>query len=255
MSTVVRLRGVPVGEGRTKVAAPLVAEDAAGLVAEAGRVAAAGVDLAEWRADHALAAGTAPAGLPSALRRRLGDVPLLLTVRSAEESGAVRLDDAGYAAAVTALLEPDGGDAVDLELARRAVLPDLLTQAHAAGLRVVLSAHDLTGTPPVPEIVDRLSAMAAAGADIAKVAVTAHGPRDVLALLEATAAARETLDLPVVTMAMGPVGLVSRLCGEVFGSAVTFGAVDRPSAPGQIDVRRLRDVVDLVHEHAGGGAR
>jgi len=252
MSAVVRLRGVPVGEGRAKVAASLSSPSAEDLLAEAGRVLAAGVDVAEWRADHALAAGTPLAGLPAALRARLGETPLLLTVRSAPEGGAVTLDDAGYAAAVTSLLEPDGGDAVDLEAARRAVLPDLLAAARAAGLPVVVSAHDVHATPSVAEIVDRLAAMAATGADIVKLAVTARGPREVLALLEGTLSARETLEVPVVTMAMGPAGLVSRLCGEVFGSALTFGAVDRASAPGQIDARALREVVGLVHEHGGG---
>src|SRR5690554_6647767 len=246
MSGVVRLRDVPVGEGRVKVAAPLCAATPEDLLAEAGRVAAAGVDLAEWRADYLLAAHPdAPlTALPAALHGPLGAVPLLLTVRSADEGGQVELTDSEYATAVAALLQ-GGGDAVDLELARLSVLPDLVDRAHDAGARVLVSSHDVTGTPPAAEIADRLAAMAAAGADIVKIAVTAHGP------LDATHIAHRELEVPVVTMAMGAAGLVSRLCGEVFGSAVTFGSVDSASAPGQIDVARLREVVGLVHEHAG----
>lgn len=251
MSGVVRLRDVPVGEGRVKVAAPLCATTPEDLLAEAGRVAAAGVDLAEWRADYLLAAhpDASLTALPAALHGPLGAVPLLLTVRSAGEGGQVDLSDAEYATAVAALLQ-GGGDAVDLELARLSVLPDLVDRAHDAGARVLVSSHDVTGTPPAAEIADRLAAMAAAGADIVKIAVTARGPLDVIALLEATHTAHRELEVPVVTMAMGAAGLVSRLCGEVFGSAVTFGAVDSASAPGQIDVARLREVVGLVHDHA-----
>ncbi|WP_454085557.1 type I 3-dehydroquinate dehydratase [Georgenia sp. Marseille-Q6866] len=252
MSGVVLLRDVAVGEGRVKIAAPLCSPTPEGLLEEAGRVTAAGVDIAEWRADYLLAARPdAPLReLPATLREGLGGTPLLLTVRSAEEGGQVTLEDAAYAAAVSALLDDGAGDAVDLELARGSVLPGLVDRAQEAGARVLVSSHDVTGTPPAAEMADRLAAMAAAGADVVKIAVTARDPLDVIALLEATCTADRELDVPVVTMAMGPVGLVSRLCGEVFGSAVTFGSVDRASAPGQIDVARLRDVVGLVHEHA-----
>ncbi|MCM3660439.1 type I 3-dehydroquinate dehydratase [Georgenia satyanarayanai] len=251
MSGVVRLRDVAVGEGRVKIAASLCSPTAEGLFEEAGRVTAAGVDIAEWRADHLLAARPdAPLReLPAAVRARLGAMPLLLTVRSAEEGGKVTLDDTAYATAVSALLDDGSGDAVDLELARGSVLAGLVDRARETGARVVVSSHDVTGTPPLAEMVDRLAAMAATGADVVKIAVTAQDPLDVIALLEATCTADRELDVPVVTMAMGPVGLVSRLCGEVFGSAVTFGSVDSASAPGQIDVGRLRDVVGLVHEH------
>lgn len=251
MSSVVPLRGVRVGEGRTKIAAALTATDPDALMAESDRVRAAGVDIAEWRADYLLAADPAAdlARLTGRVRDRLGAVPLLLTVRSGAEGGRVDLDDDGYAQHVSALLEDGAADAVDLELARAAVLPQLREQARHQGAAILLSQHDVQATPPADELVSLLTQMAGAGADIVKVAVTARTPRDVLELLAATDRARADLAVPVVTMAMGPAGLASRLCGEIFGSAVTFGAVDRASAPGQIDVARLRDVVDLVHDH------
>ena len=58
--------------------------------------------------------------------------------------------------------------------------------------------------------------------------------------------------VPAITMAMGPLGVVSRLAGETFGSAVTFGTVGAASAPGQVDARALRAVLDLVHEAQAG---
>ncbi|MDI5818043.1 type I 3-dehydroquinate dehydratase, partial [Salmonella enterica subsp. enterica serovar Kentucky] len=41
-------------------------------------------------------------------------------------------------------------------------------------------------------------------------------------------------------MSMSKTGVISRLAGEVFGSAATFGAVKKASAPGQISVADLR---------------
>lgn len=255
MGGAAQLRGVTVGAGRAKIAASLCAASPPALLEEADRLVAAGADIAEWRVDHLLEADPkAPVGqVPAALRPRLGELPLIVTLRSAREGGRVELDDARYADAVTAALQHGGADAVDLELARADVLTGLVGAAREAGARVVVSHHDLTGTPSAEQIVDRLAAMVDVGADVAKVAVTAHGPDDLLVLLTATRTAAQRLPVPVVTMAMGPVGLVSRLCGEVFGSSITFGALDAPSAPGQIDIARLRDVVGLVHEYGTGG--
>ena len=257
MSTVVQLRGVRVGAGRVKIAASLTSATSAELASEAGRVVAAGADLAEWRADYLLAADPDPAleELPGRLRPHLGDLPLLATVRSEVEGGQVRLTDAEYAAHTAALLRAGDVDAIDLELARRPVLAELAAEAAGAGIRVVVSQHHVTGTPPAAQIVEQLGQMAQAGADIVKIAVTARGPQDVLELLTATTRAAAELAVPVITMAMGPAGLVSRLCGEVFGSAVTFGAVDRASAPGQIDIGQLKDVVQIVHEHGHPASR
>jgi 3-dehydroquinate dehydratase I len=50
-------------------------------------------------------------------------------------------------------------------------------------------------------------------------------------------------------MSMGGIGLVSRLAGEVFGSAATFGAGDQVSAPGQIPVPELRRALETLHKN------
>lgn len=50
-------------------------------------------------------------------------------------------------------------------------------------------------------------------------------------------------------MSMGQSGIISRLSGEIFGSAVTFGTIGAASAPGQIDLDSLRMVLQLLHKH------
>ena len=45
---------------------------------------------------------------------------------------------------------------------------------------------------------------------------------------------------------MAGTGLISRLCGEVFGSALTFGAVGKASAPGQMNASDLREILTLI---------
>ena len=84
------------------------------------------------------------------------------------------------------------------------------------------------------------------GADIPKIAVMPQSKKDVLTLLAATEEmASEHADRPIITISMGKDGMISRLCGEVFGSALTFGTAGKASAPGQINVDELRQVLEM----------
>ena len=57
---------------------------------------------------------------------------------------------------------------------------------------------------------------------------------------------RKYADRPIITMSMAGTGVISRLCGEVFGSALTFGAAKKASAPGQMGVNELETVLRLL---------
>ena len=85
------------------------------------------------------------------------------------------------------------------------------------------------------------------GADISKIAVMPQSRKDVLTLLSVTEERSRHALRPVITMSMSETGLISRLAGEVFGSAVTFGSVTNASAPGQIPVEQLSRVLDILH--------
>ncbi|SFJ60021.1 type I 3-dehydroquinate dehydratase [Cellulomonas sp. KH9] len=251
---VLRLRGTTLGAGTPSVCVPLVAATPDDAV-DAARALPAGVaDAVELRLDHLTGAAAEPAragAAVAAVRAALPtEVPLLATFRSAREGGAQPADDAAYAAVVGAVVAgagPDGADAVDVELATPGVAR-LVARAQAAGLAVVVSHHDFVRTPPAADLVALLRRQRDVGADVCKVAVLPHDPDDVLALLTATREFARDADRPVVTVAMGALGLVTRLAGGVFGSAMTFGAVGTASAPGQVDAGRLRAVLDLLHD-------
>ena len=72
---------------------------------------------------------------------------------------------------------------------------------------------------------------------------------NVITLLQATNDMHENFaDRPIITMSMAGTGVLSRLCGEVFGSALTFGAAKKASAPGQMGVEDLKTVLSLLHK-------
>lgn len=253
-SPALTVRGVTLARGRAPaVCVPLVASSPEEAARAAAAIPPGACDVVELRLDHLAGVGGRPALAAAAVhgvRAALPDaVPLLATFRTTREGGAQAADDAAYAAVVRASLA--GADLVDVELRTEVATRDaLLADAHAAEVPVVLSTHDFARTPPRDAIVALLREQQAAGGDVLKVAVAPHGPGDVLELLAATHQFTATeATRPVVTMAMGPVGVVSRVAGGVFGSVLTFASVPAAggaSAPGQPDAVALRAALAVL---------
>jgi 3-dehydroquinate dehydratase-1 len=247
--TPVDVRGVRIGAGRPVVVVPLTSATPDALLADVAAVVAAGPDVVEWRVDH-LAGATpeAVAAAGRALVAALAGLPLLVTVRTATEGGRADVDDATYEALLLAALGAGAADLLDVEVGRDpGTVARLVARAHAADVPVVGSSHDFAGTPGRDALVERLLAMADAGADVLKIAVMPHSPEDVLTLLSATCATARRTDRPLITMAMGELGVASRVAGGAFGSAATFGTVGAASAPGQVELGALRAALAVVH--------
>ena len=141
-------------------------------------------------------------------------------------------------------------DLVDVELfTGDEIVKDIVETAHNNGVKVVMSNHDFFKTPAKEEIISRLCKMQDLGADLPKIAVMPNTSEDVVTLLAATEEmSTKHANRPIITMSMGGLGLVSRLAGETFGSALTFGAAKAASAPGQISVDKLATILEVMHE-------
>lgn len=126
-------------------------------------------------------------------------------------------------------------DFIDVEaFTGEEIVKSMIQEAHSYGVKVIASNHDFDATPEKDEIVRRLRMMQDYGADIPKMAVMPKSKQDVLTLLSATLEMSEQFaDRPIITMSMAGTGVVSRLTGETFGSALTFGAATKASARGR----------------------
>ncbi len=242
----VKLNNVVLGDGSPKIAVPIVATEQAAIIEQAKTVLAAQPDVIEWRIDF-LAGVLDPEKLKTAaldLRQTLGETPLLTTFRTAKEGGNLAVDDETYFQIVRLVVENELTTAIDVELFHpKEGVMRIIKLAHDHGIKVIMSSHDFKQTPTDCEIYYRLHRMADLGADVAKIAVMPQNPADVLTLLSATHQANEKLDLPLITMAMGDLGKVTRIAGAVFGSALTFGTVGTASAPGQLSIADLRQAL------------
>lgn len=251
----VRLRDAVLGEGLPEIIVPLTAAEPEELLLQAERAAQSPARILEWRIDHLGeqldAAQHRRAVLDTLPRLRAAMAPgtaLLATLRTAAEGGRRAVDDEQLRRTLEAVIDaPEGIDAVDVETSRgEQAVEAVVARAHARGVAVVGSFHDFTATPPTADLAGVLAAQRRAGADIPKIAVTPRSGRDVLRLLEASLQEAEASDGPHIAISMGPLGAVSRIAGEAFGSAATFATAGDASAPGQIDAEEVARLLQLL---------
>lgn len=246
----VDIRGCRIGEGRPKVIVPIVEPIESAILKKATQFSTLQADCVEWRVDLFEGALDLSAIVHCAakLRVALKDKLLLVTFRTKAEGGNLALEHEAYLHFIRTVLATDCADLIDIEFFTAGTdLSALIEDAHTAGVKVVCSSHDFHKTSPRDALVRRMVAMQQAGADLPKLAVMPQSRTDVLELLAATA---EMADLhpetPVITMSMGALGAVSRLAGEAFGSAMTFANPGQASAPGQVSLNIVNEVLDTL---------
>ncbi|WP_411347938.1 type I 3-dehydroquinate dehydratase [Paenibacillus sp. WLX2291] len=252
--TPVIVKHVVIGEGAPKLCVPLVGRTTEQLQEEARFLQTADVDVVEWRADffeHVDSIERVRAALLE-IRAYLPSVPMIFTFRTAKEGGEREIDADYYVQLNQSLAASGQVDLIDIELfSGDEHIQTIVDKAHQHHTAVIISNHDFQGTPPKEEMISRLRRAQELGGDLLKLAVMPTSAADVIALLDATVTMREQYaERPLITMSMGGQGLISRLAGELVGSALTFGAVQRASAPGQIPIADLRGVLNLLHNHS-----
>ena len=250
MTETIVVRDCAIGSGRPKICVPIVARTREEILRKARELNNQTFDLVEWRADWYENALEKEKVLKVAesLRRVLGEKPLLFTLRTEKEGGEKALPAEEYIELNLAVVESGFVDLIDIELFTAGEEgARVIEAAHKAQVKVIMSSHDFFKTPSREAMTGRLQKMQQMGADIPKLAVMPQSKRDLLALLEVTLEMSEALECPIVTMSMSSIGMVSRLVGETFGSALTFGAVGQRSAPGQPGARELAEVLEMIH--------
>lgn len=253
MAKTVAIRNLILGEGLPKICVPIVGSNKEEIIKAAQAIVRCRPDMAEWRADYLpqVCEFSQTEEILGELREILGEIPLLFTFRTAAEGGEQAIAQESYTVLYKKVMESGLVDAIDVELFLGDTLVTALTAyAHENNVKVIASNHDFVKTPTKEELVRRLSAMQKLGADVAKIAVMPSDKNDVLTLLTATHEAACADCGPVITMSMGGCGMVSRLLGEAFGSALTFAMAGRASAPGQIPIEELREILEIIHRHS-----
>ncbi len=251
MENYIKVRNIKIGEGAPKICVPLVAKSKDGFLESAKELKGIKLDLVELRVDHFEEVENLESvkQLAKALREILGETPILFTFRSLKEGGEKEVSKEYYKNLNIEIAKTGYVDLIDVELfTGDEIVKEIVSSVHSVNVKVVMSNHDFDKTPEREEIVKRLCKMQELGADLPKIAVMPQSTTDVLTLLCATDdMVTKYAKTPIITMSMAGLGVISRLAGETFGSALTFGAAKVASAPGQVEVNKLSEILEVLH--------
>ena len=134
------------------------------------------------------------------------------------------------------------GDAVDIELNTK-IVDEVIRFTRDKKKISIISYHNFHTTPN-ESILNRILKNALnKQADLIKICTFARTKNDVINLLLFT---YKNKDRDLVTMCMGRQGMVSRIIFPLFGSYLTYGFLKRPVAPGQYDIKTLKDLIEKL---------
>lgn len=251
------INNIVIGEGQPKICVPLMGHTDEDLLAGADAILKASkehnISIVEFRGDYYdnLNDFGALTNVMSQLKKKFKDLIFLFTIRSHKEGGEkLSFEIPALNDINSFVIENRLVDMVDVELfSGEADCKRLISLAKNNDIRIIMSNHDFVTTPEVDTMVERLRTMQSYGADIAKIAVMPNNPNHVVDLLRATTLMKESYnDTPVVTISMGKMGVVSRVAGEVFGSAITFATINEASAPGQIPAATVNSFLEALRQ-------
>lgn len=188
---------------------------------------AGGADIVELRAD-CIDDADAVEQLLNALR----EIPYIVTVRSAAEGGSWKGDE-GERLALIERLAALSPDYLDIEWKSGFNPP-------AGEYKLILSHHDFSGMPnDLDAVFDQMCVLKP---DVVKAVFTARDALDSCRVLEQLR--RRGRSRPLVALAMGEAGLLTRVLAKKFGAFLTFASPwpGAESAPGQPTIGDLRKV-------------
>ncbi len=253
----IQIKGKIIGKGRPKVCVPITGCTDEEIIAQANQIVELSkksqIDIVEFRGDYYnyLNDFDKLCYVLKYLKKVLSDIILLFTIRSNNEGGEKLSFSSPEIFEINEyVIANELADMVDVELnSGTEIVERQVSLARNHNIKVIISNHDFNTTPSRDEILKRLCLMQDIGADIAKIAVMPKNKKQVMELLMATLDMEECARIPIVTISMGEIGLISRMCGQFTGSTITFATVCEASAPGQIPVSELQEALGILDKY------
>lgn len=251
MENLLCIKGKIIGKGKPLVCVPVMESSKEEILRETRRLEEAHTEMIEWRVD-----AFENVESPNAIREILNEMKhiikesiLVYTFRSKNQGGCKALSAADIYDIHQVAAESDVVDFIDVEYFEAKNPQKEIAMLREMGAYVIASHHDFEQTPDTEVIRMLLEQIRESGADVVKLAVMPQNMWDVLHLLEETNRFHANHpDYPLITMSMGAKGGISRVAGEFFGSCVTFGAGGQASAPGQLPVKQLEEILHILHQ-------
>ena len=246
-----KIKGIEIGMGRPLICVPVLERTKEEVIKEVEYLVKSEADMIEWRLD-AFEHYTDYNEVREILQQiapLLKKKPFLYTFRTEKQGGMALAEREELKDLHDLAAESECTDLIDLEFFEEEHAAKRIREIQKKGKKIVASHHDLEGTPQIEVMRMLLDRMCEGGADIVKLVVTPKTPEDVLRLLAVTSEFHnENKETPIITVAMGKLGEISRVSGETFGSCVSFASHEKKSAPGQFGLEEMRQTLAMLHE-------
>lgn len=193
-----------------------------------------GLDIAEIRVD--LFEDKSPKSINSVINC-IGKKPKILTIRSSVEGGSWN-DTENQRLDIYKKFIPIS-EAVDIELSSKTIIDEVIDEAKKNNVNVIISYHNFEQTPDIEELKNVISQAREKGADIVKIATHINSEKDIEILKQVLSDSQNDL----VIIGMGEKGTKTRVEFPRFGSLITFCNVERETAPGQIGLNELQEML------------
>ena len=243
----------PIQINTCAICVPIVGPTVEDILSQVQGAVQAKVDLIELRPDMWMKGShiseeeyiSTIVNLVEEVRSRYEKIPILFTWRTLSEGGETPLSNENYCNLLQAIVDQNVVDAVDVELFTYTdTIGQIIKEAHHQGIQTVMSYHNFHKTLNRDTLHLYAEQMISAGASVIKFALMPTTSDDVLSVLQFTKELTERYpQLPRITMSMGKLGQMTRTCGHVFGNCLTFGTLGQASAPGQVEVAVLKQLV------------
>ncbi|NYB52520.1 MAG: type I 3-dehydroquinate dehydratase [Methanobacteriaceae archaeon] len=213
------------------ICVPILQKDRSSVLKTANKAVKEGADILELRIDALIDPD------PQEVIHLIEEInyPLIATNRMKEEGGYFR----GSEVERTELLiqAADYVDYVDIELQTD---EKCRSKVIGAAKSTIISYHDFTRTPNLKELFDIVKKEKDLG-NIAKFAVMPENIQDTLHVLEVLNQVDNTIGI-----AMGVLGRYTRVVAPLFGSPITYASIEGEVAPGQLNVKDTKDIIDKL---------
>ena len=168
-------------------------------------------------------------------------LPLIATIRSKAEGGKAGISDSAKLGLFENIIPLV--DAVDIELGSSKILKHIINQAHCFNRKVIVSYHNFKNTPEQKRLESIIRNSKKAGGDIVKIATFAKEKKDIIRLASLAASHKN-----IIIIAMGKLGIVSRILFPMLGSLFTYCSVTKSSAPGQLPLKHTKALLTRLKE-------
>ncbi|MCX7816511.1 MAG: type I 3-dehydroquinate dehydratase [Syntrophales bacterium] len=143
-----------------------------------------------------------------------------------------------------------GADYVDVELGSDHKHIDGLRELidrEGNRTRLIISHHDLSGTPPLNEMKNIYSMCRSLGADVVKIVTNAHSVADSLRVLNLITWAHEAGE-EIIAYAMGKAGVISRVMAILLGGHLNYVYLDGEysTGTGQLSLTEMIKILEMV---------